>query len=410
MHVIKKTRAITPKVPLINCCMETLDRELPHYKKHSLLQDFLKVLPTANTVVAVDRIRVATFNTSLYSDQAGGLIQRLQRGDASARKIAAVIQHQRPDLLLLNEFDYDAEGRAADLFQKCYLGKAQFGQKPITYKYRYFAPVNTGVPSGFDLNGDGKTEGGNDAFGFGNHPGQYGMLVLSKFPMDKRAVRTFQKFLWKDMPQARIPLHADGSPWYSEAAWNAFRLSSKSHWDIPVATPMGTLHILASHPTPPVFDGPEDRNGKRNADEIRFWGEYVWNRGNDWIVDDLGQRGDFELAIKRRIGRAQLRQAFLGAQGLKLGKREIFGEPAGHFMTINGLACLAVGKFGLVGNVGGFRNLILVPRDQHAVFRQHKVRLNIIRALFNRAGVACDGVFGPLTRCAAMRDDDGLAV
>ncbi|MFN5703582.1 MAG: endonuclease/exonuclease/phosphatase family protein, partial [Gammaproteobacteria bacterium] len=251
----------------------------------------LASLPTANTVVAVDRIRVATFNTSLYSDQAGGLIQRLQRGDASARKIAAVIQHQRPDLLLLNEFDYDAEGRAADLFQKCYLGKAQFGQKPITYKYRYFAPVNTGVPSGFDLNGDGKTEGGNDAFGFGNHPGQYGMLVLSKFPIDKRVVRTFQKFLWKDMPQARIPLHADGSPWYSEAAWNAFRLSSKSHWDIPVATPMGTLHFLASHPTPPVFDGPEDRNGKRNADEIRFWGEYVWNRGNDWIVDDLGQRG-----------------------------------------------------------------------------------------------------------------------
>ena len=93
------------------------------------------------------------------------------------------------------------------------------------------------------------------------------------------------------MPQARIPLHADGSPWYSEAAWNAFRLSSKSHWDIPVATPMGTLHFLASHPTPPVFDGPEDRNGKRNADEIRFWGEYVWNRGNDWIVDDLGLRG-----------------------------------------------------------------------------------------------------------------------
>jgi len=177
------------------------------------------------------------------------------------------------------------------VFQKRYLGKAQFGQKPITYEYRYFAPVNTGVPSGFDLNGDGKTEGGNDAFGFGNHPGQYGMLVLSKFPIDKRAVRTFQKFLWKDMPQARILLHADGSPWYSEAAWNAFRLSSKSHWDIPVATPMGTLHFLASHPTPPVFDGPEDRNGKRNADEIRFWGEYVWNRGNDWIVDDLGLRG-----------------------------------------------------------------------------------------------------------------------
>ena len=248
-------------------------------------------LPTAYTEAAADRIRVATFNASLYSDRAGGLIQRLQDGDAPARKIAAVIQHQRPDLLLLNEFDYDAQGRAADLFQKRYLGKSQYGRKPITYGYRFFAPVNTGMPSGFDLNGDGKTEGGNDAFGFGNHPGQYGMLVLSKFPIDPQAVRTFQKFLWKDMPRARIPSRADGSPWYSEAAWNGVRLSSKSHWDVPVATPMGILHFLVSHPTPPVFDGPEDRNGRRNADEIRFWDEYVWNRGNDWIVDDRGLRG-----------------------------------------------------------------------------------------------------------------------
>ncbi len=244
-------------------------------------------------VPAADSIRVATFNTSLYSDKAGGLIERLRHDDAAARKIAAVIQHQRPDLLLLNEFDYDAEGLAADLFQENYLAKPQFGQKPVTYRYRYFAPVNTGVPSGFDLNKDGKT-GGDDAFGFGKHPGQYGMLVLSQFPIDPRSVRTFRKFLWKDMPRALAPVNADGTPWYSAEAWNVFRLSSKSHWDVPVDTPHGTLHFLVSHPTPPVFDGPEDRNGRRNHDEIRFWGEYVWNRGNTWIVDDLGLRGGLQ--------------------------------------------------------------------------------------------------------------------
>jgi hypothetical protein len=240
---------------------------------------------------AADSIRVATFNTSLYSDQAGGLVERLRKDDPAARKIAAVIQRQRPDVLLLNEFDYDAEGLAADLFQENYLAKAQFGQNPLTYRYRYFAPVNTGVPSGFDLNRDGKTGGGDDAFGFGKHPGQYGMLVLSQFPIDRRSVRTFRKFLWKDMPHALEPVNADGSPWYSAEAWNVFRLSSKSHWDVPVNTPFGTLHLLASHPTPPVFDGPEDRNGRRNHDEIRFWGEYVRNRGSQWIVDDLGLRG-----------------------------------------------------------------------------------------------------------------------
>ena len=240
---------------------------------------------------AADSIRVATFNTSLYSDQAGGLIERLRNNDTGARKIAAVIQHQRPDVLLLNEFDYDAEGLAADLFQDAYLAKAQFGQKPVTYRYRYYAPVNTGVPSGFDLNKDGKLGGGNDAFGFGMHPGQYGMLVLSQYPIEKTAVRTFQNFLWKDMPRALSPVNADGSPWYSDEAWDAFRLSSKSHWDVPIKTPLGMLHLLASHPTPPVFDGPEDRNGRRNHDEIRFWDEYIRDRGNQWIIDDLGLRG-----------------------------------------------------------------------------------------------------------------------
>ena len=33
----------------------------------------------------------------------------------------------------------------------------------------------------------------------------------------------------------------------------------------------GTLTLLTLAASPPVFDGPEDRNGLRNADEIRFW-------------------------------------------------------------------------------------------------------------------------------------------
>lgn len=243
-------------------------------------------------------LRVATFNASLYSDEAGGLLARLQADDAAARKIAAVIQKQRPNILLLNEFDYDYEGKAADLFQKKYLGVAQFQQQPIQYRYRYFAPVNTGLPSGFDLDNDGMVGGGNDAFGFGRHPGQYGMLVLSQYPIEKMNVRTFQKFLWKDMPGALIPANPDGTAWYSTQAWNAFRLSSKSHWDIPVNTPLGRLHLLASHPTPPVFDGAEDRNGRRNHDEIRFWREYIGGHGKQWIVDDDGMQGGLEAGAR----------------------------------------------------------------------------------------------------------------
>jgi endonuclease/exonuclease/phosphatase family metal-dependent hydrolase len=47
---------------------------------------------------------------------------------------------------------------------------------------------------------------------------------------------------------------------------------------------------LTCHPTPPVFDGAEDRNGRRNSDEIGFWADYVGGNG-DYIYDDRGNKG-----------------------------------------------------------------------------------------------------------------------
>ena len=51
------------------------------------------------------------------------------------------------------------------------------------------------------------------------------------------------------------------------------------------------MHFLVSHPTPPVFDVAEDRNGKRNHDEIRFWADYVTPAASDYIYDDDGRHG-----------------------------------------------------------------------------------------------------------------------
>ena len=249
-------------------------------------------LPRAASTSHPVVLRVATYNASLYDDNDGGLLARLRAGDARAAKVAAVIQHLRPDLLLLNEFDYDPEGHAAALFQQRYLAVPQHGQEPIHYPYRFIAPVNTGLPSPFDLDRDGKLGGGNDAWGFGLHPGQYGMLVLSRYPIDAAKARTFQKLRWSAMPSASAPVDANtGQPWYPPEAWAQLRLSSKSHWDLPVRTPLGRIHLLASHPTPPVFDGPEDRNGARNRDEIRLWNDYVSGAPAPWLCDDRGHCG-----------------------------------------------------------------------------------------------------------------------
>jgi len=73
--------------------------------------------------------------------------------------------------------------------------------------------------------------------------------------------------------------------------WSELRLSSKSHWDVPVETPLGTVHVLASHPAPPFFDGAEKRNVARNHDELRLWREYISGKDHAWLCDDNGQCG-----------------------------------------------------------------------------------------------------------------------
>lgn len=257
--------------------------------------------------LAAQSVRIATYNTSMnlclpggVGCQAGGLVDLLSSTDsAQPRQVAEQLQRVRPEILLLNEFNYDAEGTAAELFQQNFLSVPQnisqsaAAAAPIEYPYRYFAPVNTGVASGFDLDNNGSvaaTPGtadyAGDAFGFGEFEGRYGMLVLSMYPIASESVRTFQDFLWRDMPDALLP-----TDWYSEDEQASLRLSSKSHWDVPIDVDGHTIHLLASHPTPPVFDGVEDRNGRRNHDEIRLWADYITPGSGDYLVDDNGGSG-----------------------------------------------------------------------------------------------------------------------
>jgi endonuclease/exonuclease/phosphatase family metal-dependent hydrolase len=233
-------------------------------------------------------LRVATFNVSLNRAQEGRLREDLATGeDPQIRAVAEVIQLNNPDVLLLNEFDHDEDGEGVDLFREKYLEVSQNGKSPVFYPYAFTAPVNTGVPSGHDLNRDGTVGGPDDAWGFGEFPGQYGMVILSRHPILTEQVRTFQNLRWADMPSSLLP-----TEFYGPEIARELRLSSKSHWDVPVRVGTSTLHVLASHPTPPSFDGPEKRNQRRNSDEIRLWADYLSpGRRSHWIVDDAGTRG-----------------------------------------------------------------------------------------------------------------------
>jgi hypothetical protein len=249
-------------------------------------------------------IRFATFNASVNRNAAGQLVTDLSTGtDPQLRNVAEIIQRVRPDVLLVNEFDFYPDEQAARLFQRNYLSVSQHGAKPIEFGFRFVKPSNTGIASGKDLDNDGQvvtTPGtgayGNDSFGFGEFPGKFGLAVFSRLPIDYRKARTFQLFKWKDMPGALLPddpaTPAVPKDWYSPDELDIFRLSSKSHWDVPIEVGHGQrVHFLVSHPTPPVFDGPEDRNGTRNHDEIRFWADYIDPSASGYIYDDNGRRG-----------------------------------------------------------------------------------------------------------------------
>ncbi len=254
----------------------------------------------ASDSTAAERdLRVATYNSSLFRDQDDKLVQDLVGGqNEQAKKIAEVIQRVRPDVMLVNEFDYDAEGKAAASFIKEYLAVGQNGCEPMEFAYHFTAPVNTGKPSGRDLDHNGSPGGAADAIGYGKHEGEYGMLVLSRFPIDKEHVRTLQNFLWRNMPGAMLPKDPKtGQPFFNDDDLAVQCLSSKSMWDIPISVPNangGTgfvLHLICSHPTPPVFDGPEDRNGCRNHDEIRLLADYIGGEKGKYLIDDKDVAG-----------------------------------------------------------------------------------------------------------------------
>ncbi len=302
-------------------------------------------------------VRVATFNVEdvRSEDIADPMHPRL-------RRLAEVIQRVRPNILLLNEIAFDgpgtpglapgaAAGTNAQRFADTFLAVAQAPDvRPL--KYRAFAaPTNTGLPSGLDLDRSGGVVGefpvpprrpalgegappspearayAGDCWGFGTFPGQYGMALLvdDRFTVLTERVRTFRLLPWDYMPGALLPVKEDGSPWYTEAERAVVRLSSKSHWDVPVRTPGGgVLHVLCSHPTPPVFDGPEKRNARRNHDEIRFWADYI--SGEPYIVDDADVPGGLTAGSWFVI---------VGDLNADPNKGESFKDPVGTLLLAN---------------------------------------------------------------------------
>lgn len=205
-------------------------------------------------------LRIATYHAELSRDGPGLLLRDIRREDPQVEAAARVVAHADPDVLLLLGIDYDYDLAALAAFAD------RVAAAGAVYPYRLALRPNTGRATGLDLDGDGRRGGPRDAQGYGRFAGEGGMAVLSRHPIDAAGVRDFSGFLWRDLPGAILP---DG---LAAEIRDVQRLSTTGHWDVPIQLAGGdTLRLLAWHATPPVFDGPEDRNGRRNHDEAAFW-------------------------------------------------------------------------------------------------------------------------------------------
>ncbi|MEM6971694.1 MAG: endonuclease/exonuclease/phosphatase family protein [Pseudomonadota bacterium] len=242
-------------------------------------------------------IRIAQYNAALSRNGAGVLLGDILDRDAQVLEVARIILLAAPDILLINEFDRDGGGAALDAFAALLADGIEGVPRVddlagIAYPYRLQPMSNTGRPSGLDIDGDGRGAGETlrpaDAWGYGTFPGQYAMAVLSRLPLGP--ARSWRRLPWATMPGALRPVLPDGERLHDDTTWAALRLSSKTHLAAPIALPGGSsVTLIAAHPTPPVFDGPADRNGRRNHDEIRLISEILDDAA--WLIDDDGAWG-----------------------------------------------------------------------------------------------------------------------
>lgn len=235
---------------------------------------------------AAEGLRVATFSAGLSRSAPDELAEDLSEpGDAQGLQVAETVQRAAPDVVLLTDMDVDAGLDVAQSFRTNYLAVGTGGQKGIDYPHMYVSEVNNGVDTGADLDNDGIIGGPGDAFGPGDFAGQHGMVLYSKHPLETDGIRTFTELTWAAMPDNAIP---EGT--YSDLELSVLRLSSSSHWDIPVNVDGQTVHVLAAQPSR-TEDGPT--GAERHHDEMRFWSDYLaQGTGKDeYIVDDKGQTG-----------------------------------------------------------------------------------------------------------------------
>ncbi|MEI4233041.1 endonuclease/exonuclease/phosphatase family protein [Roseovarius sp. D22-M7] len=275
--------------------------------------------------VLADGLRIATWNVGLDRTGPGILLRDILRDeDPQIAAISRVLARTDPDIVVLQKVDYDLDLHALRALRD------RLAEGGPRYDHIFARRPNSGMPTGLDMDGDGRRGNERDAQGYGAFSGQAGMAILSRYPIEAEAVQDFSTLLWRDLPGALLPTHEGGTPFPSAEAQDIQRLSYTGHWVVPILLPSGPLHLMAFHAGPPVFDGPEDANGRRNHDEIRFWQLYLDGAFGPAPDTRFVVMGDANLDPARGDGRRAAIRALLTDPRLQDPRPAHDGPPPRH--------------------------------------------------------------------------------
>ena len=273
-------------------------------------------------------MRLATWHIEAERQGPGVLLRDITRGDPQISAVVDIVTDMAPGILLLQGVDYDHDGLALRALRDA-ISKAG-----VAYPHLFTARPNSGQPSGYDMDGDGRLGEPEDAIGYGQFWGQGGMAILSRYPVVTTEVQDLSHVLWADMPGALFHDETEG-PVIPRDAMKTLPLASNAHWIVPVDTPLGRVSLLALHAAPPVFDGPEDRNGRRNHDQIMFWIEVLNGRFGPAPSERFFVLGATNQDPLRGEGRKAAIRALLGDPRLQ--------DPKPRRSEVKGLAPSALG-------------------------------------------------------------------
>nr|WP_239030007.1 endonuclease/exonuclease/phosphatase family protein [Nereida sp. MMG025] len=211
-----------------------------------------------------ETLRIATYQTELQARGPGLLLRDILKETEDVQSRLQTILAADADVVVLQGIDFDLRGET--------LGALNAALGAGAYPHTFALRPNAGQPTGLDMDGNGRLGEPRDGMGYGRFAGHGAMAILSRWQIARDRVQDLSDILWRDIPDPLLPVYDDGQPFPSFEVQQMHRLSSTAHWIVPLVGPQGQrISVMAFHATPPLFDGPEDQNGRRNADEIRMW-------------------------------------------------------------------------------------------------------------------------------------------